>query len=197
MKPPFSVASSPELTSWTLTSSGVLIGGLGPKLKAGGVRMTTWLKEMETTVHSTAGDVPPVPRKTWSGAENPEPMIETLVFPSFEPDEGMTAVTLGVPVPTVPNAKQLGTESVMFPRNVRVIDTGVELDVASGKAGVMTVTEDAVTAVTGASRVMPRAVNCARVVVASPGNLPPLIVKVVPPVFGPDEGLQLEKNGSG
>src|SRR5262249_36272165 len=125
--------------------------------------MTTWLKEMETTVHSTGAAVPaPGLRKTCSGAENPEPMMDTRVFPSFEPDEGMTAVMLGVPVPTLPNAKQLGTERVigeLFAKKVSVIATGVELDVASGKAGVITVTEDEVTAVTGASRVIPSAVN--------------------------------------
>src|SRR5215831_15675664 len=120
--------------------------------------MTTWLNETETTVHSTL--LPPLwppDRKTCSGTENPEPMIDTRVFPSLEPEEGMTAVMFGVPVPTVPKAKQLGTERVigeLFARNVSVIEVGVELDVASGKAGVITVTDEAVTAVTGASRVM-------------------------------------------
>src|SRR5262245_39169912 len=123
-------------------------------------------------------------------------MIETRVLPEFDPDEGSTAVMLGVPVPTVPYAKQFGTESVMLPRDVKVICAGTEVAVASGNAGVETTTVDGVTDVTGASRVMPRTVNVARVLAAFPGNRPPLMVRLVPPVFAPNEGLQLEKNGT-
>jgi hypothetical protein len=105
----------------------------------------------------------------------------------------------GVPVPTVPKAKQFGTESVigeLLARNVSVIAAGAEVVVTSGKAGVRTTTAEGVTEVTGASRVMPSTVNVARVVVASPGNRPPLIVRLVPPEAAPNEGLQLEKKGT-
>jgi len=74
--------------------------------------------------------------------------------------------------------------------------TGTEGDVASGKAGVMTVTEVAVTAVTRASRDTPAAVNVTRVVAGVPVKRPPLIVRAVPPVDGPKLGLQKVKKGA-
>src|SRR5437660_6193983 len=142
-----------------------------------------------------------VPKKTWRGAEKPAPMMETRVFPSLLPEEGSSAVIVGVPEPAVPKAKQFGTVRVIgdpeFVRKVNVIVTGTEGDVASGKAGVVRVTAVGVTAVTRASRVTPAAVKVALVVAALPAKRPPLIVRVVPPVFGPKFGLQLEKNGAG
>jgi hypothetical protein len=94
----------------------------------------------------------------------------------------------------------LGTDSVTgdadFVLNVSVMLTGTDGDVASGKAGVMTVTASEVITVTGASRVIPAAVRVARVVEASPGKRPPLIVRGVPPVEGPKLGLQKVKKGA-
>jgi hypothetical protein len=116
-------------------------------------------------------------------------MIVTRVFPSFVPEEGSTAVIVGVLAPAVPNAKQFGSERVVVP-NVSVMLTGTEEEVASGNAGVTSVTEVAVTAVTRASRVTPAAVKVARVVDGVPEKRPPLIVRVVPPVAGPKLGLQ-------
>jgi len=127
-------------------------------------------------------------------------MIVTRVFPSFEPDDGSTAVIEGLPAAVVPKAKQFGTDSVTgtadFVPNVRVMLTGTEGDVASGNAGVMRVTAVALTEVTSASRVIPAAVKVARVVVLSPKKRAPLIVRVVPPVEGPKLGLQKVKNGA-
>ena len=72
-------------------------------------------------------------------------MIVTCVLPSFEPEDGSTAVIVGVPGVAVPKAKQFGTDSVTgdadFVPNVSVMLTGTDGDVASGKAGVMTVTD--------------------------------------------------------
>ncbi len=94
----------------------------------------------------------------------------------------------------------MGTDSVTgdadFVLNVSVMLTGTAGDVASGKAGVMTVTASEVITVTGASRVIPAAVRVARVVEASPGKRPPLIVRGVPPVEGPKLGAQKVKNGA-
>ena len=83
-----------------------------------------------------------------------------------------------------------------FVPKVSVIATGTEEDVASGKAGVTSVTAVAVTAETRASRVTPAAVKVARVVVGSPKKRPPLIVRVVPPSGGPKLGLQNVKKGA-
>src|ERR1700736_1299867 len=106
-------------------------------------------------------------KKTCRGAAKPDPMMETRVFPSLLPEEGSSAVIVGVPEPAVPKAKQLGTVSVIgdpeFVRKVRVIVTGTEGDTASGKAGVVRVTDVEVTAVTRASRVTPAAVKVALV----------------------------------
>jgi hypothetical protein len=74
--------------------------------------------------------------------------------------------------------------------------TGTDGDIASGKAGVTTVTAVALTEVTSASRVIAPTVKVARVVVASPKKRPPLIVSEVPPVVGPKLGLQKVKNGA-
>src|SRR6185369_143749 len=97
-------------------------------------------------------------------------------------------------------AKQLGRESVTgaadFVPNVRVMATGTEGELASGKAGVTSVTDVDVTPVTSASRVTPAAVNTARVVVGSPKKRPPLIVSVVPPSGGPKLGAQKVKKGA-
>jgi hypothetical protein len=127
-------------------------------------------------------------------------MIVTRVFPSFEPDDGSTAVILGLLAAVVPNAKQFGNETetgvAVFVPKVSVMLTGTEGDAASGKAGVMTVTEVAVTAVTRASRDTPAAVNVTRVVAGVPVKRPPLIVRVVPPVDGPKLGLQKVKKGA-
>jgi hypothetical protein len=60
----------------------------------------------------------------------------------------------------------------------------------------MTVTAVVVTAVTRASRVIPAAVNVARVVVVSPKKRPPLIVREVPPVEGAKLGLQKVRKGA-
>jgi hypothetical protein len=127
-------------------------------------------------------------------------MIVTRVFPSFEPDDGSTAVIVGVPDPAVPKTKQFGRNSVtgeaeVVPK-VSVMVTGTEEDVASGKAGVTTVTEVAETAVTSAARDTPPTLNVARVVVVSPKKRPPLIVTGVPPVAGPKPGLQNVTNGA-
>src|ERR1700730_9068454 len=112
---------------------------------------------------TSTGAAAPTTKKTWRGAEKPEPMIETRVFPSLLPEEGRSAVIVGVPEPAVPKAKQLGTVSVIgdpeLVRKVRVIVTGTEGDTASGKAGVVRVTDVEVTAVTRASRVTPAAVK--------------------------------------
>src|SRR6266496_580253 len=128
-------------------------------------------------------------KKTWRGATKPAPMMETRVFPSLLPEEGSSAVIVGVPEPAVPKAKQLGTVSVTgdpeFVRKVNVIVTGTDGDTASGKAGVVRLIVVGVTEVTSASRVTPAAVKVALVVAALPGNRPPVIVRAVPPVFGP------------
>jgi hypothetical protein len=109
-------------------------------------------------------------------------------------------VIIGVPAVAVPKAKQFGTESVTgaadFVPKVRVMLTGTDGDIASGKAGVTTVTAVVLTEVTSASRVIPAAVNVALVVVASPKKRPPLIVSEVPPAVGPKLGLQKVKNGA-
>src|SRR5262249_46714327 len=88
-KPAARLASRPDVTSWTRTVTVAFKFGR-PAPEAGGVRTTIWLKETLTTVASTG------PKKTWSGAENPDPKIETRVLPSLEPAEGTTAVILGV-----------------------------------------------------------------------------------------------------
>jgi hypothetical protein len=127
-------------------------------------------------------------------------MIVTRVFPSFEPEDGSTAVIVGVLAIEVPKAKQFGRDTVtgvldLVPK-VRVMATGTDGEVASGKDGVMSVTDVAVTPVTRASRVIPTAVKVARVVVGSPKKRPPLIVRVVPPTEGPKLGEQNVKNGA-
>src|SRR5690242_6575226 len=98
------------------------------------------------------------------------------------------AVMVGVVAEAVPNAKQFGTVSTtgedVFVPKVRLIVTGTEGDCASGKAGVTTLTVEAVTSVTSASRVIPAAVKVARVVPAVPKKRPPFNVTVVPPLFG-------------
>jgi hypothetical protein len=127
-------------------------------------------------------------------------MIVTRVFPSFEPEDGRTAVIVGVLDVAVPKAKQFGRDSVTgavdFVPKVRVIATGTDGEEASGKAGVTRVTDVAVTAVTSASRVTPAAVKVARVVVGSPKKRPPLTVRVVPPAGVPKLGTQKVKKGA-
>src|SRR5207245_3913227 len=106
-----------------------------PAPEAGGESTMIWLKETDSTWASTS------PKKTWRGEEKPEPMIVTRVLPSLDPEEGRTAVIVGVLEGEVPKAKQLGSESVTgwldFVPKVSVIDTGTEEDTASGNAGVM------------------------------------------------------------
>src|SRR5712691_12481631 len=118
---------------------------------------------------TSTGAAPPT-KKTWRGAAKPAPMMETRVFPSLLPEEGSSAVIVGVPEPAVPKAKQLGTVSVIgdpeLVRKVSVIVTGVEGETASGKAGVVRATAVGVTEVTSASRVTPTAVKVALVVAA-------------------------------
>jgi hypothetical protein len=127
-------------------------------------------------------------------------MIVTRVFPSFEPDDGSTAVIEGLLAAVVPNTKQFGRDSVtgaaVLVPNVMVMATGTEGELASGKAGVTRVTAVVVTAVTSASRVIPAAVNVARVVVGSPKKRPPLTTSVVPPAGGPKLGAQKVKKGA-
>ena len=74
--------------------------------EAGGESTMIWLNETERTCASTG------PKKTWTGDANPEPMIVTRVLPSLDPEEGRIAVIVGVAAPAVPNAKQLGSDSV-------------------------------------------------------------------------------------
>jgi hypothetical protein len=127
-------------------------------------------------------------------------MIVTRVFPSFEPEDGSTAVIDGVLGVEVPKAKQFGRDTmtgvVDLVPNVSVMATGTDGDEASGKAGVTSVTVVAVTLVTRASRVIPAAVKVARVVVGSPKKRPPLTIRVVPPSGGPKLGEQNVKNGA-
>jgi hypothetical protein len=127
-------------------------------------------------------------------------MIVTRVFPSFEPEDGSTAVILGLLPAVVPKTKQFGRDTVtgvaVLVPNVRVIATGTDGEVASGKAGVTRVTDVAVTAVTRASRVTPAAVKAARVVAGVPKKRPPLMTRVVPPVDVPKLGAQNVKKGA-
>jgi hypothetical protein len=106
----------------------------------------------------------------------------------------------GLLAAVVPNTKQFGRDNVtgdaVLVPNVTVMATGTEGEVASGKAGVTSVTDVVVTAVTSASRVTPAAVKEARVVVGSPKNRPPLIVRVVPPADVPKLGTQNVKKGA-
>ena len=63
-----------------------------------GERTTTWLKETETTVASSA------PKKTWTPppTEKPEPTIVTRVPPSPVPEDGRSDAICGVPASWVP-----------------------------------------------------------------------------------------------
>jgi hypothetical protein len=127
-------------------------------------------------------------------------MIVTRVFPSFKPDDGRIAVIVGVEGVAVPKAKQFGRDTVtgvadLVPK-VRVMVTGTDGEVASGNAGVTSVTVVDVTPVTSASRVIPAAVKVARVVVESPEKRPPWTIRVVPPSEGPKLGAQKVKKGA-
>src|SRR5258706_7038184 len=137
-KPFARLASSPELISCTRTVTVAFKFGR-PAPEAGGVRTMIWLNETESTCASTG------PKKTWSGATKPEPMIVTRVFPSFVPADGSTAVIVGVLGVAVPKAKQFGrdttTGAVDLVPNVRVMEAGTDWGEASGKDGVTSVTD--------------------------------------------------------
>src|SRR5215472_12274305 len=97
----------PEAMFLTVTGT-VWLRLAAPAPKAGGESTTTWLKDTDTTVASTA------PKKTWTPpcVSKPDPMTVTRVLPSFVPEDGRSAVTFGVPFCAVPYTKQVGSDSV-------------------------------------------------------------------------------------
>src|ERR1700726_884884 len=77
------------LTSWFVLS--------WPKPRAGGEKTMIWVAVTDWIVASTPlkFEALPEPKKTWTGATKPWPMIVTWVPPSLVPEPGLTEKTCG------------------------------------------------------------------------------------------------------
>jgi len=172
-----------QLTSFTVTPT--VWGNVccGPSPLAGGVIAMIWVGLTDSTC---ASSVPP--KKTWTGAEKPLPVIVTRVPPTFVPEEGRIAEMIGFE--SLVNVKQAGDTRV-WPAMSTSISTGVAGSPASsGNAGV-----DAVIVVPPPP-IVPMAWwtteperKMTGTVVPSVPSPPPVMVIGVPPDTGPVCGL--------